>query len=117
MAQNKDLVADAQTLLEENLSEKKSVESARRLAFTRCRNNFKTVGNLMIKNSLKDFDAKEMYLHPTNRSVSLQKRRKMLFFHHFELSKRCSFQNVPVRVPFSKSTVLKISRRKMSVFV
>ena len=30
-AQNKDLVADAQTLLEENLSEKKSVESARRL--------------------------------------------------------------------------------------
>ena len=33
MAQNKDLVADAQTLLEENLSEKKSVESARRLVF------------------------------------------------------------------------------------
>ena len=32
MAQNKDLVADAQTLLEENLSEKKSVESARRLS-------------------------------------------------------------------------------------
>ena len=31
VAQNKDLVADAQTLLEENLSEKKSVESARRL--------------------------------------------------------------------------------------
>ena len=35
MAQNKDLVADSQTLLEENLSEKKSVESARRLSFTR----------------------------------------------------------------------------------
>ena len=34
MAQNKDLVADAQTLLEENLSEKKSVESARRLGTT-----------------------------------------------------------------------------------
>ena len=31
MAHNKDLVADAQTVLEENLSEKKSVESARRL--------------------------------------------------------------------------------------
>ena len=31
MAQNKDLVADAQTLLEENRSEKKSAESARRL--------------------------------------------------------------------------------------
>ena len=35
MAQNKDLVADAQTLLEENLSEKKSVESARRLCLCR----------------------------------------------------------------------------------
>ena len=35
MAQNKDLVADAQTLLEENLSEKKSVESARRLVLLR----------------------------------------------------------------------------------
>ena len=32
MAQNKDLVADPKTLLEENLSEKKSVESARRLS-------------------------------------------------------------------------------------
>ena len=31
MAQNKDLVADAQTLQEENLSEKKSLASARRL--------------------------------------------------------------------------------------
>ena len=31
VAQNKDFVADEQTLLEENLSEKKSVESARRL--------------------------------------------------------------------------------------
>ena len=30
-AQNKDLVADTQTLLKENLFEKKSVESARRL--------------------------------------------------------------------------------------
>ena len=35
MAQNKDLVADAQTLLEENLSEKKSVESARRITMAR----------------------------------------------------------------------------------
>ena len=34
LAQNKDLVADAQTLLEENLSEKKSVESARRLVLS-----------------------------------------------------------------------------------
>ena len=35
VAQNKGLVADAQTLLEENLSEKKSVESARRLVLNR----------------------------------------------------------------------------------
>ena len=35
MAQNKDLIADAHTLLEENLSGKKSVESARRLATVR----------------------------------------------------------------------------------
>ena len=34
MAQNEDLVADAQTLLADNLSEKKSVESARRLLLT-----------------------------------------------------------------------------------
>ena len=39
MAQNKDLVADAQTLLEENLSEKKSEESARRLPSTRQHEN------------------------------------------------------------------------------
>ena len=31
MTQNKDLVADSRTLLEENLSEKKSVEFARRV--------------------------------------------------------------------------------------
>ena len=49
MAQNKDLVANAQTLLEENLSEKKSVESARRLlAVSLCVfriNTFKTCGS------------------------------------------------------------------------
>ena len=39
MAQNKDLVADAQTLLQENLSEKKSVESARRLECNDLENN------------------------------------------------------------------------------
>ena len=42
------------------------------LAFTRYRNNLKTVGNLTAKNSLQDFDAKEMYLHSKNRSVSFQ---------------------------------------------
>ena len=42
------------------------------LAFTRYPNNLKTVGNLMVKNSLLDFDAKEMYLQSKNRSVSFQ---------------------------------------------
>ena len=40
------------------------------LAFTRCRNNLKTGGNSTVKNSLQEFDVKEMYLHPKNRSVS-----------------------------------------------
>ena len=35
------------------------------------------------KNSLQSIDAKEMYLHPKNRSVSFQKWRKMSCFHHF----------------------------------
>ena len=43
------------------------------LALTRYWNNLKTVGNLTVKNSLQDFDAKEMYLHSKNRSVSFQK--------------------------------------------
>ena len=53
------------------------------LAFTRCRNNLKTVGNLPVKSSLQDFDAKEVCLNPKNRSVSFQKRLKMFYFHHF----------------------------------
>ena len=48
MAQNKDLVADAQTLLEENLSEKKSVESARRLATSSTTENFKITKQLKV---------------------------------------------------------------------
>ena len=47
------------------------------LAFTRYRSNLKTVGNLMVKKSLQSFDAKEKYVHPKNRPVSIQKRRKM----------------------------------------
>ena len=39
------------------------------LAFTRCRNNLKTVGNLPVKSSLQDFDAKEVCLNPKNRLV------------------------------------------------
>ena len=85
-------------------------------AFTRCRNNLKTVGNSTVKNSLQDFDVKEIYLYPKNRSVSFQKRLKMFCFHNFKVFTRCRFQNVPVRVPFSKSTVFKICRQKMCRF-
>ena len=86
------------------------------LAFTRCRNNLKTVRNLPVKSSLQDFDAKEMYLHPKNGPVSFQKCLKMFCFHHVQVFTRCCFQNVSVRVPFSKSTVFKICRQKMCRF-
>ena len=82
------------------------------LAFTRCRNNLKTVGNLMVKSSLQDFDAKEMYERPNNRSFSLQKRRKMFCFHHFRVFTRCRFQNISKRIPFSKS-----AREECAVFL
>ena len=59
------------------------------------------------ENSLQDFGAKEMYLHPKNRSVSSKKRRKMFCFHLFRVFLRWRFQNVTVRVPFSKSTFAK----------
>ena len=39
---------------------------------------FETVGNLTVKSSLQDFDAREMYLRPKDRSVSFQQRRKNL---------------------------------------
>ena len=61
------------------------------------------------KNSLLDFDAKEKYLRPKNRPVSIQKRRKMLCL-------QCCFKFIPVRVPFSKSTVFEICRQKMCRF-
>ena len=86
------------------------------LAFTQCRNDLKTVGNLMVKNLLQDFDAKEVYLHPKNRSASFQKLLEMFCFHHFQLFTKCHFQNVPVRVPSSKSSVYKICRQKMCRF-
>ena len=68
------------------------------------------------KSSSQGFDAKEVYLHPKNRSVSFQKKLKMFTCRHFQVFTRCSFQNVPVRVPFSKSTVFKICRQKMCRF-
>ena len=68
------------------------------------------------KNSLQDLDAKEVYLRPKNRSVSFQKRLKMFCFRPFQVFTRCRCQNLPVRVPFSKSTVFKICRQKMCRF-
>ena len=87
------------------------------LVFTRYRNNLRTVGNLTVKNSLQDFDAKEMYLHSKNRSVSFLKHWKMFYLiilqcSHDAVSKMCQlefrFQNLPV----SKST-----SKKCAVFV
>ena len=68
------------------------------------------------KNSLQDFDAKEKYLHPKNRPVSIQKRRKMFCLHHCRVFTRCCFKFRPVRIPFSKSTVFEICRQKMCRF-
>ena len=75
-------------------------------------NGMKFDGNKLIAR----LDAKEMYLHPKNRWVSFQKRRKMFCFHHFRVFTQSRFQNVPLRAPFSKSTVFKICRQKMCRF-
>ena len=86
------------------------------LAFTRCRNNLKTVRDLIVRNSLQDFDAIERYLHPKCQSVFFQKTSKIVLFLNFQVFTRCRFQNVPIRVPFSRSTVFKICRQKMCRF-
>ena len=44
-------------------------------AVTQCRNNLKTEGNLTVKDSMQDFDAKEMYLHPANQSAPYHQSR------------------------------------------
>ena len=75
-------------------------------------NNLKTVRNLPVKSSLQDFDANSVNLNPKNRSVSFQNRLKMFYFHHFKVFTRCRFQDVPIRVPFSKS-----AGKKCAVFV
>ena len=86
------------------------------LAITRYWQNLKTLRNLTVKDSLQDFDAKEMYLQTKNRSVSFQKRPKMFCFHHFQVFTRCCFRSVSVRVPISKSTVFKIYQQIMCSF-
>ena len=56
------------------------------------------------------------HLHPKNGPVSFQKCLKMFCFHYVQVFTRCCFQNMSVRVPFSKSTVFKICRQKMCHF-
>ena len=64
----------------------KSVKVAEfELAFTRRRNNLETVGKFTVRNSLRDFDVIERYLHPKCRSILFQKRRKMFYLHHFQV--------------------------------
>ena len=43
------------------------------LAFTRCRNNLKTVRDLTVRDSLQDFDAIERYLNPKSVDQSCSK--------------------------------------------
>ena len=86
------------------------------LAFTRCQNNLKTVRDLTVRNSLQDFDAIERYLHPKCQSVLFQKCRKLFYFQNSQMFTRCRFQNVLVRVQFSKSIVFKMWRQKMCRF-
>ena len=57
-----------------------------------------------------------MYLNHNNRSVLFQKRLRMFSFYHFQLFIRYHFQNMPIRVPFSKSTAFKICRQNMCRF-
>ena len=120
---------------------KSSRFSSAKTAFTRCRHilkngekcdgckiwasvhtipeQFENGRNLDGKNSLQHFDAKKAYLRPKSRSVSFLKCLKCLkMFHsrHFQVFTRCCFQNLSVRVLFSKSTVFKICRQKMCRF-
>ena len=78
------------------------------LMFTRWQNNLKTVQNLKVKIPLQDFDAKEVYLRPKNRSVSFQQRLKCFVFIIFKclhdvVSKMCRLEFRFQNLPFSKS--------------
>ena len=61
------------------------------------------------KNSLQDFDAKEMYLQPRNRSVAFQKHGQKVCFYFFEhshnaVSKMCRLECRFQNLPFSKAS-------------
>ena len=69
---------------------------------------FENGGKLDGKNSLQDFDAKEVCLHPKNRSVSFQRRLKCSVFvifkcSHGAVSKMCRLEFRFQNLPFSKS--------------
>ena len=79
------------------------------LAFTRCRHNLKTVGKLTVKSrSWTLMLQKSIYTLRIDQSRS-KSVEKMICL-------RCCFKFIPVRVPFSKSTVFEICRQKMCRF-
>ena len=67
-----------------------------------------TVGNLILKKKVQEFDATKMYLHHKSRSVSFRKRGKCSVFIIFELSHDTLFK---------MSTVFKYAGKKCAVFV
>ena len=77
------------------------------LPFTR----FETVRNLTKNNRCKTLMSKKYTSTVRICRVSFE-RRKMFCRHHFRVFTQCQFQNVRFRVPFSKSTVFKISWEK-----
>ena len=68
------------------------------------------------KKTLHDFDAKEMYLHSMNPSVSFQQRREMFCFHHFRVFTRCSFKKCAGYIFVFKIYRFQICRQKMCRF-
>ena len=86
-------------------------------AFTRCRNNLKTVGNLTIRNSLQDFDAKKCsYTLTINQSrfISVEKCSVFIIFKWSQnvVSKMYRLELHFQNLPFSKS-----AGKKCAVFV
>ena len=79
------------TRCQNNLKTVKNVMVAEfELAFTRCQNNLKAVENLTVKNSLQDFDVKEM-CQSISMSISLvPKASKNVLFSSFS-----SFYTMP----------------------
>ena len=78
---------------------------------------FENGRNLDGKTSLQDFDAKEVYIHPKNRSVSFQDPPKCSVFTIFKrlhdaVSKTCRLECRFQNPPFSKS-----AGKKCAIFV